>query len=202
MNGQIAHGFGRRAARSPLTPALVFLAAYAVFIVICVESLLDELSPAALQAPVKLSAYVTAATLLGLATGMVVAFGVFCGTTLRWLAGPIDLRAVARALGGGLWVFAGYSVLLAAWTITHPPLPLTRDELLSPESGASIGNLLDMAWLAELQYATVAAFLLTVFLLLSRVADRVNTLVALVFATAAVVALGTALRALAATLPG
>ncbi len=199
MSGRVANGLGRRTARSPLTPALVFVAACAVFIVIHVESLLNEISPAALQIPAKLSAYVAAATVVALAMGLVVAFGLFCGITLRWLAGPIDIRAIARALGGGLWVFAGYAVVLAGWTMARPPLPLTRDEVLS--SGASVETLMDMAWISELQYATAAAFFLTIFFLLSRVADRVNTLIALVLATAAVVALGTGLRALAALLP-
>ena len=202
MTGQAAEGLARRTMRSPLTPALVFLAAYAVSVVISVESLLNEISPPALQLPAKLSAYVVAATLLGLAMGVVMAFGLCCSMTLRWLAGPIDIRATARALGGGLWVLAGYAVVLAAWTIARPPLPLTRDEILSSASGASVETLTDMAWISELQYATAAAFFLTVFLLLSRISDRMNTLIALVFATAVVVALGTALRALAALLPG
>ena len=200
MSGQV--GFAWRTLRSPLTPALVFATGYAVLTVVSVEHLLGEVSPAALQLPLKLSTYVTAATLLGLAFGMTITFGLLCGLTLRWLAGPVEARAIARALGTGLWAFACYILVLAAWISVQPPVPLTRDEILSPAFEADGGAMGDLAWLSELQLAAVGAFFLTAFLSLSRVADRVNALIALVFATAAVVALGTALRALAALLPG
>ena len=202
MNAAVATPYSHRVVRSPLTPVLVCLASYAVFTAICVEHLLDGLSPVALQMSAKLSAYATAATLLGLAAGMTIAFGFCCGFTLRWLSGPVDIRAIARALGGGLWAFAGYALVLAAWVALNPPLPVTREELLSPPPGTSVSLLTGLPWLPVAQYVVLATFFLVVFMLLSRVADRVNTLIALAFATSMVVALGTGLRALAALLPG
>ena len=189
-------------ARSPLTPAFVGVVSYAVLTAVCVEHLLDGLSPAALQAPAKLSAYVTAATLVGMAAGVAITFGLCCGLTLRWLAGPVDVRAIARALGGGLWAFAAYALVLATWVTVNPPLPITREEMLSPQPGASLGLLTGVPWPGAAQYVTLAAFFLLVFLLLSRVADRVSTLISLAFATSVVVALAAGLRALAALLPG
>lgn len=191
-----------RLARSPLTPTLLGVVSYAVFTTVCVEHLLDGLSPAALQAPAKLSAYVTAASLTGVAAGMAIAFGLCCGLTLRWLVGTTDVRAIARALGGGLWVFAAYALLLAAWVTVNPPLPITREEMLSPRPETSLAILTGLPWLREAQYATLAAFFLVVFLLLSRVADRFSALISLAFSASMVMALAAGLRALAALLPG
>ena len=56
-------------------------------------------------------------------------------------------------------------------------------------------------WLDELQYAAGAAFLLVVFLLLGRVAERLNAAIAVAAATSMVALLATGLRALAALLP-
>lgn len=202
MNAAVHSPLSQRVARSPLTPTLVCLTGYAVFTTVCVEHLLDGLSPAALQIPAKLSAYVMAASLMGVLAGMAVAFGLCCGMTLRWLIGPMDVRAVARAIGGGLWAFAGYALALAAWVVAYPPLPITREDLLSPQPGTSLDLLTGLPWLGAAQYVTLAAFFLVVFLLLSRVADRVSTLISLAFATSTVVALGAGLQALAALLPG
>ena len=202
MNADLRTPIVLRLARSPLTPTFVCVVSYAVFTAVCVEHLLDGLAPAALQAPAKLSAYVTAASLMGLAAGMAIAFGLCCGLTLRWLIGPTDVRAIARALGGGLWVFAAYALLLAAWVTVNPPLPITREEMLSPRPGTSLGLLTGLPWLGAGQYVTLAAFFLVVYLLLSRVADRVSTLISLAFAASTVVALGAGLQALAALLPG
>ncbi|MDE0349013.1 MAG: hypothetical protein OXM56_04840, partial [Gammaproteobacteria bacterium] len=120
----------------------------------------------------------------------------------RWLVGPVDVRAIARALGGGLWVFAAYALLLAAWVTVNPPLPLTREEMLTPQPGTSLDLLTGLRWLREAQYAMLATFFLVVFLLLSRVADRISTLISLTAAASMVMALGAGLRALAALLPG
>ena len=202
MNATVATPYSHRVARSPLIPAVVCVASYAAFTAISVEHLLDGLSPAALQMSAKLSAYVTAATLLGMAAGMIIAFGLCCGFTLRWLSGPIDIRSIARALGSGLWVFAAYALALAAWVALNPPLPVTREELLSPPPGTSVSLLTGLPWLSAVQYTVLAAFFLVVFMLLSRVADRVSTLISLAFAASTVVALGAGLQALAALLPG
>ncbi len=201
MNADVATPYSRRIARSPLTPALVCVAGYAVFTAVCVEHLLAELSPAILQAPAKLSAYVTAASLMGVAAGVTIAFGLCCGLTLRWLNGPTDVRAIARALGGGLWAFACYVVVLAAWVAANPPLPITRAELLSPQPGTNVDLLTGLPWLSEVRYATLLTFFLVVFLLLSRVADRVSSLISIAFAASMVVALGAGLQALAALPP-
>ena len=201
MNADVTTPYWRRIARSPLTPALVCVAGFAAFTSVCVEHLLAELSPAVLQVPAKLTAYVTAASLVGVAAGLTIAFGLCCGLTLRWLNGPTDLRSIARAIGGGLWTFAGYTVVLAAWVTANPPLPITREEILSPQS-ASMELLTGVPWLSAVQYGTLATFFLVVFLLLSRVADRVSRLVAIVFSASMVVALGAGLQVLAALLPG
>lgn len=202
MNAAVTTPYSHRVVRSPLTPAVVCVASYAAFTAISVEHLLDGLSPAALQMSAKLSAYITAATLIGLTAGVTIAFGLCCGFTLRWLTGSIDVRAIARALGGGLWVFAAYALALAAWVALNPPQPFTREELLSPPPGTGVGLLTEVPWLSVAQYTVLAAFFLVVFMLLSRVADRVSTLISLAFATSMVVALAAGLRALAALLPG
>ena len=201
MNAGEAPPYPHRVARSPLTPALICVASYAVFTAVSVEHLLDGLSPAVLQVPAKLSAYVAAATVMGMVAGLTVAFGLCCGLTLRWLDGPTDVRAIARALGGGLWVLAAYTLVLAAWVTVNPPLPITGEEILSPQLETDASPLAGLPWLRTVQYATLAMFLLVVFLLLSRVADRVSTLISLAFAASTVVALGAGLQALAALLP-
>ncbi|MDE0348889.1 MAG: hypothetical protein OXM56_04190, partial [Gammaproteobacteria bacterium] len=96
MNADVRAPLSQRVARSPLTPTLVCVTSYMVFTAVCVEHLLDGLSPAVLQAPAKLSAYVTAASLMGVAAGMAVAFRHCCGLPLRWLVGPVAVRALPR----------------------------------------------------------------------------------------------------------
>lgn len=200
MNTDVDTPVSRRIARSPLTPAFICVAGYAILTAVGVEHLVAGVSPAVLQAPAKLSAYVTAASLMGLAAGVAIAFGLCCGLTIRWLNGPTDVRAIARSLGGGLWVFACYAVLLAVWITVDPPQPLTREDMLSPRAGTSVEFV--TPWLETIQYVTLAAFFLVVFLLLSRVADRLSALISLAFAASVVVALGAGLVALAALLPG
>lgn len=191
-----------RAIRAPLVPLAVWLLSFSVFTVASVDHLLGAVSPPALQLSAKIGAYVTAATTAALGVGVTIAFAVGCGVALRWLEGAVDPRAVSRSVCRGVWVFAAYTSTVATAWFARPRQPLTRDDLVAMASGEpDVEATLGMAWMTELQYAAGAAFLLVVFLLLGRFADRTNAGIAVAFGTSCVVMLVTALRALAALLP-
>ena len=202
MNAPTAGGTPTRMGYGPLTPVLLWLIAFCLWTVVTAERLFSALSPAILQLPLKIAAYVTAGTTALLALGLIVAFGLSCGLTLRWLEGTVDARAVGRSVCRGTWAFLAYTVVLAAAWFAHPPEPLTRDDLvaLADASGdASVG--LQTPWIPALQVVSGGAFLLVMFLSLSRIADRTNAAIAVAAGTSVVVLLATALRALAGVLP-
>lgn len=194
---------GVRRLASPVVPMAMSWLHFGVFTAVCVERLFGELSPAFLQFQVKLAVYVSAATTVFLGTGLVVAFGLGCLAALRWLAGSVDPGAVGRSVGLGTWVFAGYTATTAIAVLARPPEALTREDLAALARGQPDAEaLLGIAWLTEWQYLAGGLFLAIVFVALSRVAGRVNALIATAFATAGVLFIGTLLRALAASLPG
>ena len=194
--------FPMRVLRAPLTPVVAWLASFGVFTGLSVDHLLGGLSPAILQLPAKIGAYVTAATTAALGVGLAVAFGLSCGATLRWLEGTVDARAVARSVCAGIWAFAAYTSAVAGAWLAHPPERLTHGDLVAMAAVTpSAAAWSPVPWLDELQYAAGAAFLLVVFLLLARVAERLNAAIAVAAATSVVALLATGLRVLAGLLP-
>lgn len=202
MTRSLAAAVRRRAIYAPSVPLAVWLLSFSVFTVASVNHLLGALSPPALQVSAKIGAYVTAATTAALGIGLTVTFAVGCGLALHWLEGGVDTRAVGRSVCRGVWVFAAYTSTVATAWFARPREPLTRDDLVAMASvEPDVEAMLGMAWMIELQYAAGAAFLLVVFLLLGRFANRMNAAIAVAFGTSCVVLLVTALRALAAMLP-
>ena len=183
----------------PVFVAVTWLAGYFSFVVLAVERTVGELIPAAMQVQIKIIAYVTAASTAGATLVGVALFGVPCGLMLRWLGDPVPSRSLARSIGTAFWAITAQAWVLFAAVAVRPPPSLSLEDLASlasqgAQSGSGPDPVLGIGWAEEAQIVATAAFLLALFVLLSRSVARVNALIALAFGAAVVALAGTGMN--------
>ena len=187
--------------QSPGLPLAIWLVAFATGVTVSLEHLIGDVSPAILQVPAKITAYASATASILITAGMLVGFGLACAAALRWLDGDFNAPTVARAVALGTWALAAHSAVTAVAVVAYPPTSATTEELMALSAGADAAVIMGLPWLSQLQYATGAAFLLTVFLSLSRGIQHANAIIAVAFAAATIAFVGGMLRLLAGAAP-
>ena len=166
-------------------PWVLWLAGISVMTVAITESLFAD-SPPDVAAIASFATYVTTATVALLLAGFMFLFAFSCSLMLSWLKESVRPATVARAVCLAFWAMAVNAWIGAVLVLVEPPPSIHLDELLamSVEDGAE--DSLGLPWLDELQYLSALAFAVACFAALSRHVKRLHALLAVLFASATV----------------
>lgn len=187
----------RSLATHPLFVASVWLAGYCLAIVIAVEQMLGEITPAAMQMMAKVLAYVGAMGNAGFTLVMLTFFTVAGGWMLRWLGTAVSVRTLARLVAGSCWPFALFAWCMAGMVAATPPRGLTVEEVAEvADAPPAADDLFGLPWLTEAQYTVLVLFLAILGVSLARRCGWFNALISIAAGIATVTVITAALMRL------
>ena len=166
-------------------PYLLWLIGVAVMTVVATESLLGDAPPdvAAIGA---FATYATSATVALLLLGFMFLFAFSCSLMLSWLQEAVRPALVAQAVSLAFWAITANAWIGAVLVVVDPPASLAWDAILLPSGEEEAEDILGMPWLNELRYIASVAFVVVCFVALSRHVKRLHALLAVLFGSATV----------------
>ena len=173
-------------------PWALWLMGFALMTVVATESLFRDVPPD-VAAIASFATYVTAATVALLMVGFMFLFAVCCAAMLSWLRESLRPARVARAVSLAFWAMTANAWIGAILVAIDPPASIDMDALLLPSADENAEDLLGMPWLSELRHASSVAFAAACFILLARSVKPLHALLAVLFASATVVFITSAL---------
>lgn len=173
-------------------PWVLWLIGLGVMTVAATESLFRDVPPD-LAAIGAFATYVTAATVALLLVGFMFLFALCCSLMLSWLQEPLRPAMVTRAVSLAFWAMAANAWIGAALVLVDPPPSIDMDVLMVPSSDESAEDVLGLPWLNELRNTCSVLFAVTCFALLARSVKPLHALLAVLFASATVAFVTTAI---------
>ena len=173
-------------------PWVLWLIGLAVMTFVATESLFRDMPPD-MAAIGSFATYVTAATVALLLIGFMFLFAFSCSLMLGWLQESLRPAAVARAVSLAFWAMAANAWIGALLVTVDPPPSIDVDALLLPSAAEDAEDLLGMPWLNELRHACNILFAVACFALLARSVKPLHALLAVLFASATVACVTTAI---------
>ena len=181
--------FGRRPGLVPAAatsaPWVLWLIGFAVMTAVATESLFRDVPPE-VAAIGTFATYVTAATVALLLIGFMFLFAFSCSLMLTWLQESLRPAMVTRAVSFAFWAMTANAWIGAFLVAIDPPPSIDMDALLLPSADQDAEDLLGMPWLNELRYVCSVVFAVTCFALLARSVKPLHALLAVLFASATV----------------
>ena len=184
---------------SRLAPALTAGAPWALWLiglaamtVVATESLFRDVPPD-VAAIGSFATYVTAATVALLLVGFMFLFAFSCSLMLAWLKESLRPAVVARAVSLAFWAMTANAWIGALFVAVDPPPSIDVDAFLLPSADEDAEGLLGMPWLDELRHICSAVFVVACFVLLARSVKPLHALLAVLFASATVACLTSAI---------
>ena len=184
-HARLAHGFHLAPWIATGAPWALWLIGFAMMTVVATESLFRDV-PADVAAIALFAAYVTAATVALLLLGFMFLFALSCSLMLSWLQESLRPALVARAVSLAFWAMTANAWIGALLVAIDPPASIDMDVFLLPSAEEDAEDVLGMPWLNELRYACSVAFAVTCFALLARSVKPLHALLAVLFASATV----------------
>ena len=166
-------------------PYLLWLIGVAVMAVVVTESLFEN-APPDMVAIGTFATYATAATVALLLLGFMFLFAFSCSLMLTWLQEAVRPALVARAVSLAFWTMTANAWIGAFLVLMDPPASLDWDALLLPSAEEDAEDILGMPWFDEMRYVSAVAFAVACFVALSRHVKRLHALLAVLFASATV----------------
>lgn len=166
-------------------PWVLWLIGLTVMTVAATESLFSD-SPPEVAVIATFATYVTAATVAFLLAGFMFLFALSCSLMLSWLKESVRPTIVARAVCLAFWAMAANAWAGAVFVLVEPPPAIHINELLAMPAGDGAEDILGLPWLDELQYVSAIAFVAACFAMLSKHVKRLHALLAVLFASATV----------------
>ena len=166
-------------------PWVLWLIGLAVMTVGATESLFSD-SPPEVAVIATFATYVTAATVALLFAGFMFLFAFSCSLMFSWLKESVRPATVARAVCLAFWAMTINAWVGAVLVFVEPPPAIDIDELLAMPADDGAEDILGLPWLDELQYASAIAFAIACFVALSPHVKRLHALLAVLFASATV----------------
>lgn len=166
-------------------PWVLWLIGLAVMTVVATESLFRGVSPD-VAAIGSFATYVTAATVALLLVGFMFLFAFSCSLMLAWLKESLGPAMVARAVSLAFWAMTANAWIGALLVAVDPPPSIDVDVFLLPSADEDAEDLLGMPWLDELRHVCNVVFVIACFALLARSVKPLHALLAVLFASATV----------------
>ena len=166
-------------------PWVLWLIGLAVMTVVATESLFRGVSPD-VAAIGRFATYVTAATVALLLIGFMFLFAFSCSLMLTWLKESLRPAMVTRAVSLAFWAMTANAWIGALLVAVDPPPSIDVDAFLLPSADEDAEALLGMPWLDELRHVCTVVFVVACFALLARSVKPLHALLAVLFASATV----------------
>lgn len=173
-------------------PWVLWLIGFGVMTVVATESLFRDVPPD-MAAIGTFATYVTAATVALLLVGFMFLFAFSCSLMLSWLQESLRPAMVTRAVSLAFWAMTANAWIGALLVALDPPPSIDMDALLLPSTDESAEDVLGMPWLNELRNVCSVIFAVACFALLARSVKPVHALLAVLFASATVAFVTTAI---------
>ena len=177
---------------SATAPWVLWLIGLGAMTVVATESLFRDMPPdmAVIGA---FATYITAATVALLLVGFMFLFALCCSLMLAWLKESVRAASVARAVSLAFWAMTANAWIGAVLVLVDPPPSIDMDVLMHPSSDESAEDVLGMPWLNELRNVCSFIFAVACFALLARSVKPLHALLAVLFASATVAFVTTAI---------
>ena len=178
---------------SASAPWALWLIGLGVMTVATTESLFRD-APPAVAAIGTFATYVTAATVALLLVGFMFLFALSCSVMLSWLKESVRAASVARAVCLAFWAMTANAWIGAVLVLVDPP-PSNRHRChcCSHRPTQSAEDMLGLPWLNELRNVCSVIFAVACFALLARSVRPLHALLAVLFASATVAFVTTAI---------
>lgn len=173
-------------------PWVLWMIGFAVMTVVTTENLFRDLPPD-MAAIGTFATYVTAATVALLLVGFMFLFAFSCSLMLTWLQESLRPAQVTRAVSLAFWAMTANAWIGALLVAIDPPPSIDVDALLVPSADEGAEDLLGMPWLNELRHVCSVVFAVACFGLLARSVRPVHALLAVLFASATVACITSAI---------
>lgn len=173
-------------------PWVLWMIGFAVMTVVATENLFRDLPPD-MAAIGTFATYVTAATVALLLVGFMFLFAFSCSLMLTWLQESLRPAQVTRAVSLAFWAMTANAWIGALLVAIDPPPSIDVDALLVPSADEGAEDLLGMPWLNELRHVCSVVFAVACFGLLARSVRPVHALLAVLFASATVACITSAI---------